>query len=351
MKQTKIRLVMSIISLTTIAIILLTFGCSSFKQNNNDVIVKVKTAMLSMQRASWEQGVAMQGLVEIGDTINFIDLAHEAVLRQSADGRLALVASDFNIADPAANGPGVIMAYKSTKDEKYKIAAEKQYNYFKNPKTRTKKGYIIHNNMSVQVWSDNLFMIAPFFAMMGDYDEAIKQIDGMRECLWDKDKKLFRHIWNDSLNTLEDKSYWGGGNGWCAAGMAMVVNELPKGKEKERQKVIGYVKEVIDGCLVFQRPNGLFYDKITEPNFEETNLGQMLAFTIYTGIASGWLDKSYKVAADKMRSASYSKIDKYGMIQGASSSPNFDKPGTSTECQAFFLMMEGTYKKLITKKI
>jgi len=327
-------------------IAILSSQLSAKLSNRKETLEKVKLAMLCMQRGSWEQGVALQALVEMGDTINLVNMAHEAVLRQKEDGRFSLVASDYNIADPGSNSPGVLMAYKVTGDEKYKTAAQKQYEYYNNPKTRTSKGYILHNTKSIQVWSDNLFMVAPFLAMMGDYDDAIRQIEGMRECLWDNNLKLVRHIWNDSLKIYEDSSYWGGGNGWCAASMTMVVNILPKEREADRKKIIGYVKELIDGCLKYQLSNGLFYDKITEPNFEETNLGQMLAFSIYTGMASGWLDNSYKKAADKMRSAAYTKIDKYGMIQGASSSPRFDRPGTSTECQAFFLMMESAYQKL-----
>jgi rhamnogalacturonyl hydrolase YesR len=72
----------------------------------------------------------------------------------------------------------------------------------------------------------------------------------------------------------------------------------------------------------------------------------MLAYTIYKGIKAGWLDKKYKGSADKMRAATYTKIDKYGLIHDASSSPGFNRPGTSTECQAFFLLMEGAYQKL-----
>jgi hypothetical protein len=41
-----------------------------------------------------------------------------------------------------------------------------------------------------------------------------------------------------------------------------------------------------------------------------------------------------------MREAAHRKIDKSGIVQDACSSPNFDRAGTSTEAQAFFLMME-----------
>jgi hypothetical protein len=52
------------------------------------------------------------------------------------------------------------------------------------------------------------------------------------------------------------------------------------------------------------------------------------------------------MAANKMRTAVLSKIDAYGLLQGASAAPKFNSPGTSTEGQAFVLMMEGAYRKL-----
>jgi unsaturated rhamnogalacturonyl hydrolase len=72
----------------------------------------------------------------------------------------------------------------------------------------------------------------------------------------------------------------------------------------------------------------------------------MLAFSIYTGIKAGWLDGSYKEKADFMRLAARGKIDEYGIVQGACGSPNFDRVGTSTEAQSFFLMMESACRSL-----
>jgi unsaturated rhamnogalacturonyl hydrolase len=324
-------------------------SCQPTKNRNGEamLIEKVKNAMLCMQRASWEQGVAMQGLIEIGDTLCAVNMAREAVLRRKPDGRLSMVGSDWNVSDPASNGPGVLFAYRVTGDESYRKAAEAQYRYLLLPSSRTPKGFIRHNSATMQIWSDNAFMAFPFLAMMGDIREAVRQIEGMRESLWDKDARLFRHIWDEEKKKFDDRSHWGGGNGWNAAAMAQVIDLLPDGQEADRRRVAGYAKELIDECLARMRPDGFFYDKIDEANFVETNLGQMLAYTIYRGVRAGWLDKSYLQAADRMREAARSKIDRHGYIRGASGSPSFDRPGTSTECQAFFLMMEGARRKLI----
>ena len=302
-----------------------------------------------MQRHSWEQGTAMQGMLEIGDTTCLILMARESVQRNKPDGRLSMVGSDFNIADTGVNGPGVLAAYKFTGDEKYKEAAMAQYLYLKLPESKNANGIIYHNNKSQVIFSDNMFMVAPFLAQMGDYDEAIHQIEGIRDVLWDKDAKLFHHIRIQETGEFKDSSFWGGGNGWCAAAMAQVINILPAKRKAEKQKLIRYCKDLLDGCIANQLPSGLFYDKIKEPNFEESTLPEMLAYTIYSAVKSGWLDAAYLVPADKMRRAVYAKVDDNGLLQDASKAPRFNSPGTSPEGQAFFLMMEGAFRKLNKK--
>jgi len=41
-----------------------------------------------------------------------------------------------------------------------------------------------------------------------------------------------------------------------------------------------------------------------------------------------------------MREAARNKMDRYGYVQSVCGAPNFDRPGTSTEAQAFAIMME-----------
>jgi len=314
---------------------------------DNAIVEKVKTAMLCMQRYSWEHGTAMQGMLEIGDTSRLIIMARESVQRNKPDGRLSMVGSDMNIADPGVNGPGVLAAYRITGKEKYKHAARGQYEYLKRPESKNNMGVIYHNNKSKVIFSDNMFMVAPFMAYMSDYDEAMHQIEGIRDLLWNKDEKLFHHIRIQETGEFKDPSFWGGGNGWCAAAMAQVIDLLPQAREADRQKLIKYCTDLLDGCIANQLPSGLLYDKITEPNFEETTLPAMLAYTIYMAVRSGWLDSSYLVAAEKMRSAVYANVDEFGLLQNASKAPKFNSPGTSPEGQAFFLMMEGAVRKLI----
>jgi rhamnogalacturonyl hydrolase YesR len=117
--------------------------------------------------------------------------------------------------------------------------------------------------------------------------------------------------------------------------------------QTEKKKLMGYVKAIIDGCLAHMRNDGLFHNIVDDPGtFVETNLAQMLAYAIYRGIKGGWIEKSYKEHADKMRAAAKAKVDSLGLVQGVCGSPEFDHPGTATEGQVFHILMEVAYHEM-----
>ena len=313
----------------------------------NILVEKVKKAMFTMQRAVWEQGVAMQAMLEMGETELVILMAKEAVLRQSPDGRLAMLGEEFALADAASPGEAVLWVAKKTGDQILMNGFDKLLDYIMNKAPRDKKGIIYHFSNVPEIWSDSLYMLPPFLAAAGKFEEAIKQIDGVRSYLWNKDKKLLSHMWDCERQEFIRQNCWGVGNGWSAAGITRVIYALPDRMADEKKKLIGYVKDIIDGCLAHIRTDGLFHDIIDNPDsFIETNLSQMLAYSIYKGIKGGWIDKGNKEKADKMRAAAHSKVDELGLVQGVCGSPDFEHPGTATEGQAFFILMETAFNEL-----
>ena len=50
--------------------------------------------------------------------------------------------------------------------------------------------------------------------------------------------------------------------------------------------------------------------------FVETNLSQMIAYSIYRGVSEKWLDGSCLESADRMRKAAHRKVDEFGFVQG-----------------------------------
>jgi rhamnogalacturonyl hydrolase YesR len=196
------------------------------------------------------------------------------------------------------------------------------------------------------MWSDESFTAPPFLAATGQYDAAVTQLLGVHRRLWDTDKKLMHHRWSEKSQTLVGPAFWGGGNGWTAAAFARVIRSLPADRQPERAQLAGMLRELLDGCLVHQRPDGLFYDEVDNPSsYVETNLAAMLAYAIYESVRGGWLPEDYLVHADRMRAAVRAKVDRFGFVQGVAGAPGFNQPGISTEGQAFFIMMEASARK------
>ena len=310
---------------------------------------KVIYAMLTMQRATWEQGVAMQALLELDEKELVILMAKDAVLRQSIDGRLAMLGEEFALSDAASPGEAVLWAAKETGDEWLMNGHKRLLEYIMQKAPRTHDGIIYHFTHIPQIWSDSNYMLPPYLAISGEYAEAIRQIEGVRACLWDSDKKLFSHMWDCEKQKFARKDFWGVGNGWTSAGYTRVIHALPESMKPEKEKLIGYSIELIDSCLAYLRDDGLFHNVVDNPEtFIETNLSQQLAYSIYKGLQQGWLDNGYKEKADKMRSAALAKVDEYGLVQGVCGSPEFDHPGTATEGQVFHILMEVAFRDMKT---
>ena len=302
---------------------------------------KVKMAMLAMQRASWEQGTAIQAAIETNDLYLLQLLVNEAILRQSKDGRTCMLGSNNNVTDPVAAGFGIVRCYEITGLKKYKEAADKLYEYCKTKAPRNSEGTLYHLDNSKELWSDSIYMLPPFLAAYGDFDECLKQVRGYRNVLWYSDKKLYAHRWSDDTNKFVNAKCWGGGNGWAMASFAIIYELLPDNFSTYKREIASYLQELTDGLIAHLRTDGLFHDIVDETDsFVETNLSQMAAFGIYKGIKLGILDNKYRKYADKMKAGAISKIDSLGYVQDACGSPTFSRPGTSTEAQAFFLMME-----------
>ena len=305
------------------------------------LVERVKRAMLAMQRAPWEQGVAAQALLELGEPDWVVLMAREALARQDGEGRLAMLYTTQAVTDPAACGEAVLFAAKATGDPAFQEGADRMLDYLLVRAPRTPGGVLCHTNDACQVWADSMYMAPPFLAVAGRPELALAQVEGIRSLLWDPARRLFSHQWDEGRKAFARRAFWGVGNGWCAAGMARVHAALPAAMEAERSRLASHIQDVLDGCLVHQRPDSLFHDVLDDPSsFVETNLAQMLAYTIYRGVREGWLDRACLVQAESMRRAARAKVDASGLVQGVCGAPEFDRPGTAAEGQAFFILME-----------
>ena len=324
----------------------------------NDKIQLVKNAMLAVQRYPWEQGVCAQAIWELGDVATAVAMAHDAVLRQMEDGRLAVINDNIAVTDPAANGEVVWRAYEVTGNEFYKNAAEKMLDYLMHRAPRTDKDIICHNEISFyegfspeQIWVDSVYMAPPFLAVMGELDEAVKQIEGCFGYLQDKETGLLFHIYDPGTGKLVREKRWATGNGWALLGIARVIETAKeKGRNDIAEKLAKLGVALLDSMLKYQLPDGRFRDIMDEKDsFPEGTAAMMMAATIYRGAYTGWLSEDYIFHADLVYGTMQNYVDEYGIIHEVCGCPDFVSIGTSAESMASFLMMEAWHKKLEEK--
>jgi rhamnogalacturonyl hydrolase YesR len=316
--------------------------------NSNDTVVKVKLALLAMQRHSWEQGTAMQAFLEQGDMEIVIPMAREAVYRRISDGRAAIIGSFNAVTDPCSVGEALIAACKVTGDTTLELGRDELLAWALKKAPRNDNGVIYHIDNKPQIWSDSTFMLPPFLAAAGYFDEALHNLYGYWDLLFDTNAKLMSHIWDDGTKSFARKAYWGGGNGWTLAAIARIYDLLPEGRSTDREKLAAMGKTLANGVLAHMRPDCFFHDVIDDDkSFVEVNLSQMLAYTIYRAVRSKWLDRAYLETADKLYAAANAKVDSYGLVQDCCGAPSFDKLGVSPEGQAFYLLMEAARSRVL----
>ncbi len=94
--------------------------------------------------------------------------------------------------------------------------------------------------------------------------------------------------------------YWGRGDGWLAAGMAELLQSLPKNNLYRPKIMSGYLK-MMQALLANQTESGLWRQLITDKSaWVETSGSAMFTFAFITGVKNGWLPAStYGKAAQK----------------------------------------------------
>lgn len=315
----------------------------------------VKNAMLAVQRYPWEQGVCMQAVFESGDIKTAVAMAHDAVLRQKEDGRLAVINDNIAVTDPAANGEMVYRAYEITGNKFYLDAANRMLDYLMNVAPKTDSGILYHNEVSFhegftkdQIWVDSMYMAPPFIAIMGELDEAVKQLLGMYDYLIDQNTGLLKHIYDVTSDKFVRNKLWASGNGWALLGIARVIDVANmEGRENLKSILIEKYVGILEAMLRYQLEDGRFHDFLDEEDsFVEGAAAMMMAASIYRGRVMGWLDEKYIEYANKVIETMDSYVDEFGIIHEVCGCPHFVSVGTSAESMAAYLMMHGWHKTL-----
>jgi unsaturated rhamnogalacturonyl hydrolase len=301
----------------------------------------VKHALFATARQCWEQGLAAQAMLETGDEEMLVLMARDCVVRQNPDGRLADVESTPALVDPALCVEPVLAAGRITGEEMYALAAERNVQYLLNDAPRTPDGARYQLAGSREVWADSLGMGPHVLMLSGHVEEGLAFYRAVKARLYDPATGLFRHKWDEASGAYARKAIWGVGNGWALTGLMRAAGVLKAAGDSRLDFVLGEFCALMDAMGRFQRPDGLFHDVMDDPaSFPEVESAEMFAYSLYNMISWGLIPGGCRDRADRARNAARARVDRWGLVQGGAGSPWFDKPGTSAETQAHFLMME-----------
>lgn len=86
--------------------------------------------------------------------------------------------------------------------------------------------------------------------------------------------------------------YWGRGNGWVAAGLAVILSELPSSNEHYEVITQGYLK-MMQALLAFQSDDGMWRQLVDKTeSWKETSATAMFAYAMLVGVKQGLLDNA-----------------------------------------------------------
>src|SRR5215471_16464522 len=226
----------------------------------------------------------------------------------------------INALDYMLPGNLLLILYKETKQEKYKLAAENIRKVF-DTYPRTKDGGFWHANIpsrAWQLWADGVFMALPFLARYGEMfgetrytnDEVVKQMLIYYRHLNDPATGLLWHAYDESgaqpwanPTTHQSAFHWGRAFGWYAMTLIILLDIIPR-DQPQRDELIKVVQQLARAFERYQDPKtGLWYQVVdkgeTAGNWHETSCSSMYTYMLWMGVKRGYLPKHYAAVAQK----------------------------------------------------
>lgn len=278
---------------------------------------------LAGRHAHWtyDQGVVLEGFTGLwkntgdGKYFRFIQKGLDHYIEK--DGSIRTYKSeDYNI-DNIKNGRSLLMLYKVTNEEKYKLAADKlKAQLDKQP--RTKEGGFWHKKRyPYQMWLDGLYMAEPFYAEYAamHHDEAAfkditRQFVLMEQHSRDDKTGLLYHGYDESRaqrwsdkNTGRSPNFWGRAMGWY--GMALVdALEYYPAAHPGRDSLLKILNRLAAAVKKYQDPSsGCWYQVLDKAsakgNYLEASATCMFVYTLAKGVRLGYLPATYNTVAAK----------------------------------------------------
>lgn len=230
------------------------------------------------------------------------------------DGTIRTYAPEKYNLDDINEGRVLLPLYRATGKEKYRLAAQKLKHHL-DTQPRTIEGNFWHKAIYPnQVWLDGIYMAQVFYALYqkefagGDYSDILRQIQNVRERMFDSEKKLYYHgydasraaFWADPVTGCS-KNFWLRSIGWFSVALADLL-EIVTGSERDALAAI--FKELMAGIEQYaDSDTGMYYqvpDQVGRAgNYLETSGSSMVAYAMLKGARLGILPKEYAAKGKK----------------------------------------------------
>ncbi|WP_166239034.1 glycoside hydrolase family 88/105 protein [Paenibacillus turpanensis] len=181
------------------------------------------------------------------------------------------------------------------------------------------------NLQSGTAWCDDLYMSVPFlcryYRLTGDISclhDAALQFKQYKQSLYMPQQQIMSHV-IDYRKGKPTEIPWGRGNGWVLFSLSELLAELPP-EDPHRRELIGFFRELCEGFLRLQGPNGLWHQVLNVPeSYEETSCTSMFIYGFARGVRYGWLEETepyVEAVAKAWEGLSRISIDRAGNVYG-----------------------------------
>jgi len=235
----------------------------------------------------------------------------------------------INALDYMLPGNLLLVLFKETGQQKYKIAADSIRHRLDTYPRTTDGGFWHALSRQHQLWLDGMYMSMPFLVRYGvafndqkyACDEAVKQLLIYAKHLNDPTSGLLYHAYDESgkqpwaqPDTHHSSIFWCRAIGWYGMALIEVLEVLPH-HYAQRGNLIKLVRQLAAAYEKYQDPaTGLWYevvDKATVPgNWLETSSSSMYTYTLSRAIEKGYIGKRYAAAASKGYSGVLTQISR-----------------------------------------
>ena len=269
----------------------------------------------------WGEGTLMYGMwraYEVtGDVTyyNYIKLYIDTYVNE--DGSINIDFNHLMFINRVCSGIMLLHIYNITHHSKYLIAATNIKNNLLNNWPKSSNGGFLHIKNRDQLWIDTLFMSCVFLVKLGDIigssslkNEAVNQIIIHANKLFDVDKNLFNHGWDeDGSATWADPithcspCFWARGNGWGMMAIIEVLDYIPVSHPQKNDLINIFQKQIAKIIDYQDSDTGLWFTVVDqgsrEGNYLETSASAIYVYCIKKGIVKNYLSTNYQEIVDK----------------------------------------------------